>query len=380
MKSLSRLLSYSALCIPALCLPLQAHAEKEPQFTTEKWLAGFAEYYHADGDKFDQGDSLKDGLSYGAEVGMRFKPHWGARLEWSRMQLDHATGLSEIKGHKLGIDLLYYPTQSDFYLFTGFKNQVLDQSYRTANLGLGYHYKLSDKWRMVTELAGYYDFGQGFEDYSAKFGFAYTFGQPAPRLPIAPPAPKDSDNDGVIDSQDQCPNTLNNIKVDQWGCRLFVDQDSDGVADHLDRCANTAINAKVDTEGCPLTAHKTLEQSLRVQFAHNSSQISTVEQSSIDRFAQFMQQYPQATTVITGHTSALGDADYNLWLSKQRAEAVKQMLVEQHQIEAERITATGKGEQDLLDTANTLDAHRKNRRITAYTQVEITYTPSKEEK
>ncbi|MEE9450210.1 MAG: OmpA family protein, partial [Ignavibacteriaceae bacterium] len=60
----------------------------------------------------------------------------------------------------------------------------------------------------------------------------------------------DIDGDGVIDSDDRCPNTPAGIKVDEFGCPL--DTDKDGVADYIDDCPETPKGAKVNSKGCAL--------------------------------------------------------------------------------------------------------------------------------
>ena len=57
----------------------------------------------------------------------------------------------------------------------------------------------------------------------------------------------DRDNDGVADKEDQCP--------DQAGTAILLgcpDSDNDGVADKDDQCANTKPGTKVDSKGCPM--------------------------------------------------------------------------------------------------------------------------------
>ncbi|MBA3585074.1 MAG: thrombospondin type 3 repeat-containing protein [Gemmatimonadetes bacterium] len=61
---------------------------------------------------------------------------------------------------------------------------------------------------------------------------------------------KDTDFDGVPDSDDLCPNTPRGVIVDETGCP--VDSDGDGVPDGLDACPNTPQGATVDERGCPL--------------------------------------------------------------------------------------------------------------------------------
>jgi len=59
---------------------------------------------------------------------------------------------------------------------------------------------------------------------------------------------RDSDKDGVKDSEDKCPNTPRGAQVDASGCP--IDSDADGVPDGLDQCPNTPQGATVDSRGC----------------------------------------------------------------------------------------------------------------------------------
>ncbi len=78
-----------------------------------------------------------------------------------------------------------------------------------------------------------------------------------------------------------------------------------------------------------------------------------------------MKKHPETTVVIEGHTSQVGKAQYNQYLSEQRAEAVASLLTSEYGIEAARVSSKGYGETRLLDTALTKEAHAKNRRIEA---------------
>lgn len=64
----------------------------------------------------------------------------------------------------------------------------------------------------------------------------------------------DSDEDGVVDSKDMCPDTRKGVKVDEAGCPL--DSDKDGVPDYLDDCPGTPKGAPVDKAGCPLDSDR----------------------------------------------------------------------------------------------------------------------------
>ncbi len=59
----------------------------------------------------------------------------------------------------------------------------------------------------------------------------------------------DLDNDGVHDSVDQCPDSNPGVLVDSNGCQL-LDSDDDGVFDNVDQCPNTPYGARIDSNGC----------------------------------------------------------------------------------------------------------------------------------
>lgn len=62
----------------------------------------------------------------------------------------------------------------------------------------------------------------------------------------------DSDNDGVTDDLDRCPNTPAGTRVDSTGCPIPVDSDNDGVPDDRDQCPNTPAGTEVDSNGCEI--------------------------------------------------------------------------------------------------------------------------------
>ena len=59
---------------------------------------------------------------------------------------------------------------------------------------------------------------------------------------------KDKDNDGVADEKDKCPNEFG--PVDNNGCPI-IDRDKDGVGDNFDKCPE--LPGPVSNDGCPLS-------------------------------------------------------------------------------------------------------------------------------
>jgi len=62
-----------------------------------------------------------------------------------------------------------------------------------------------------------------------------------------------------------------------------------------------------------------------------------------------------------GHTDAKGTRDYNLKLSQQRADAIREALINPFGIKPARIEAVGLGEEQLLNRSNPEAA--ENRRV-----------------
>ncbi|MFB1488091.1 MULTISPECIES: OmpA family protein [unclassified Thiocapsa] len=86
---------------------------------------------------------------------------------------------------------------------------------------------------------------------------------------------------------------------------------------------------------------------------------------TLDRIAALLATYPDLRARIEGHTDSLGDAATNLALSQQRAEAVKQALMERG-VEPERLKAEGLGpERPIADNA-TSAGRAQNRRVEVY--------------
>jgi outer membrane protein OmpA-like peptidoglycan-associated protein len=97
----------------------------------------------------------------------------------------------------------------------------------------------------------------------------------------------------------------------------------------------------------------------RIQFALDSTAIPAAADPFLDRLAELMQQEPQVMLLIEGHTDAYGSDQYNVDLSKRRAESVGMALVERG-IVAKRITIAGKGKHEPL-VEDPYDA--RNRRV-----------------
>ena len=67
--------------------------------------------------------------------------------------------------------------------------------------------------------------------------------------------------------------------------------------------------------------------------------------------------------MIIGHTDSMGSAAYNDQLSVRRAEAVKNLLMDQFDIDTLQVTVKGMGESQPLADNQTQEGRRLNRRV-----------------
>lgn len=114
-------------------------------------------------------------------------------------------------------------------------------------------------------------------------------------------------------------------------------------------------------------AEKVAHASLLITFHTNSADLTEEARKSLDVVGRALKMNKLADYgfVIEGHADPRGGPDFNQWLSQARARTVRDYLV-QNGIEEERLTAIGKGAQELLNKENLVAP--ENRRVTIVTK------------
>ena len=80
-----------------------------------------------------------------------------------------------------------------------------------------------------------------------------------------------------------------------------------------------------------------------VYFKQGKSVISAAQQPNVERIATFLKNHAGSKVVIKGYASPEGSVEVNERIARQRAEAVKTMLINKYKIAADRISAEGQG-------------------------------------
>ena len=104
---------------------------------------------------------------------------------------------------------------------------------------------------------------------------------------------------------------------------------------------------------------------LDVKFDFDKADVKQDSYSDIENLAEFMKQYPQTATTVEGHTDSTGNAAYNQNLSERRAAAVRDTLVNQYGVEADRVNAVGYGKDRPVADNATNEGRAINRRVEA---------------
>jgi len=336
--------SLAALLTAATALSFTAQAEQpKAQDLVGKLYGGIhAMHIETDNERLmttDPKSSLDNGDGFGAEVGYRWLPSTEFRLSHSQFNLNARNeGFAEPDGNATSIDMLFFPTEKNFYLLTGVNRLDIKSSQISANIGAGYRHYVNDRMGLYFETKAHYQFSEHYDELTAQVGFVYFFGDNAKSntAPMAPVA-LDADNDGVIDNNDRCANTPMIDKVDEHGCTIFIDDE--------------------------------ISIELLVQFDNDKAVIKTQYRKEISAMADFLNANPETSITIQGHASSPGSAAHNKKLSQRRADAIVDMLISEYNISASRLSAIGYGEEQLLTQLSDESAHAKNRRIMATVKV-----------
>lgn len=143
----------------------------------------------------------------------------------------------------------------------------------------------------------------------------------------------DTDKDGVPDYLDAENNTIGGVAVDTKG--RAVDLNNNGVPDELERYVNnkygdlqTTINNMASGEYSSAQMKQMINgQYVNVFFDFDETRITTGTISAINFLLKYLNANPEANAEVIGYADEMGNAEYNISLSRKRAQRVIEMLV-----------------------------------------------------
>ena len=201
-----------------------------------------------------------------------------------------------------------------------------------GNYGVGAKYKLAEDLALKFDVRHLIETDSGDNTLLYNLGITIPFGKtvkavPVVAAPVVTPiivTPKDSDNDGVIDAKDNCPNTIAGAEVDNVGCMTIVD--------------------------------------LKINFESDSAVIKDDYNSRIVNFANAMKNNTKLKATIEAHTDSTASKKYNQELSEKRAQSTIEALKKLN-IAPSRLSAIGYGETQPISTNTTKEGRAENRRV-----------------
>jgi len=99
-----------------------------------------------------------------------------------------------------------------------------------------------------------------------------------------------------------------------------------------------------------------------ILFDVNKAELKQASRDNLTRLAGILNKYPDTNILLEGHTDATGTEEWNLELSRLRAQSVANYLAGQKVMEP-RFTTMGYGESQPITSNDTADGRASNRRV-----------------
>jgi len=181
----------------------------------------------------------------------------------------------------------------------------------------------------------------------------------------------DNDQDGIEDKDDLSPNHAEDMDgfEDEDGAP-DLDNDGDGILDVDDKCPMEpeTMNGFEDEDGCPDKKPEIIFEKKApiildgVTFDSGSAELAANAKNVLGKVVRTLNEYPEMKLEINGYTDNTGSLNYNMKISKKRAESVINYLINQG-IQTDRLTANGYGPENPITSNKTKEGRAKNRRI-----------------
>ncbi|MDQ8935501.1 outer membrane protein Omp38 [Acinetobacter rudis] len=295
-------------------------------------------------DHLTNNGEMQDDLFVGAAIGVELTPWLGFEAEYNQVKGDVET--------RQGMNNAEYKQQQingNFYVTSDLITKDYDSKIKPyVLLGAG-HYKYDFKGASADEI-GRFNRGMKEEGTLGNAGFGAFW-----RL-----------ND-VLSLRTEARATYN-IDEDFWNYTALAGLNV-VLGGHLKPAAPVVVVAPVAPVAPvvqePKEVIEDLNMELRVFFDINKSNIKDQYKPEIAKVAEKLNEYPNATARIEGHTDNTGPRKLNERLSLARANSVKSALVSEYNIDASRLSAQGFAWDQPIADNNTKEGRAMNRRVFA---------------
>jgi outer membrane protein OmpA-like peptidoglycan-associated protein len=128
------------------------------------------------------------------------------------------------------------------------------------------------------------------------------------------------------------------------------------IGDAIKQMGITDTSVRIVDEGIAISLEN-------IQFQPDSAELLPAEKVKLDKIAGVLQKYGERDILVGGHTALAGRAEDRQTLSRERAAAVADYLIEKKARNPDRIVVRGYGAEQPLGDNATEAGRRKNRRV-----------------
>ena len=232
-------------------------------------------------------------------------------------------------------------------------NGESDLNSMSSKLGLNFNFNLGEEkaWTLAFKPALVYDMSADGTDnvcfnanraaweFTAGLKYHFSCSNGKHYFTIVKPY-----NQSEIDALNDQINNMRREADDNAAALKNANQKAADLEKELNDCKNQA--PKVITE--TVTNNKKTLESV-VTFRQGGTSVESSQTPNVERIATYLKNHKNATVSIKGYASPEGNADVNARIAKQRAESVKNMLINRYKIAANRITAEGQGVGNMFE-------------------------------
>ena len=232
-------------------------------------------------------------------------------------------------------------------------NGESDLNSMSSKLGLNFNFNLGEEkaWTLAFKPALVYDMSADGTDnvcfnanraaweFTAGLKYHFSCSNGKHYFTIVKPY-----NQSEIDALNDQINNMRREADDNAAALKNANQKAADLEKALNDCKNQAPKVITDT----VTNNKKTLESV-VTFRQGGTSVESSQTPNVERIATYLKNHKNATVSIKGYASPEGNADVNARIAKQRAESVKNMLINRYKIAANRITAEGQGVGNMFE-------------------------------
>lgn len=232
-------------------------------------------------------------------------------------------------------------------------NGESDLNSMSSKLGLNFNFNLGEEkaWTLAFKPALVYDMSADGTDnvcfnanraaweFTAGLKYHFSCSNGKHYFTIVKPY-----NQSEIDALNDQINNMRREADDNAAALKNANQKAADLEKALNDCKNQA--PKVITE--TVTNNKKTLESV-VTFRQGGTSVESSQTPNVERIATYLKNHKNATVSIKGYASPEGNVDVNARIAKQRAESVKNMLINRYKIAANRTTAEGQGVGNMFE-------------------------------